>query len=215
MTVSKIGSVGGIEQFLLSIHNMGGNMKQVSAEKLIEKLACELYPITLVKFLLNRRRILSFFSKAIDSSFSEKNQTFRIDSTNCEPCKSKDMKCRQHTSIERVVGATTAVLDVDSGTYFHKNEIFKMVGKKLVIVYCPHPKLIKGPLTDEKVRKVIPLTVDDEKLNFNPENIKTIRSVLMTDLMEQSVTCWFNDDFTIMTLPEDHSAAGWCLLANK
>lgn len=190
-------------------------MKQVSAEKLIEKLVCEIYPITLVKFLLNRRRILSFFSKAVDSTFSEKNQTFKIDSSDCEACKSKDMKCRQHTSIERVLGATSAILDLDTGTYFHKNEIFKMVGKKLVIVYCPHPKLIKGPLTDEKVRKVIPLTVDDEKLNFKSEEIKTIRSILLTDLMEQSVTCWFNDDFTIMTLPEDHSAAGWCLLGNK
>jgi len=190
-------------------------MKQLSAEKLIEKLMCEVYPITLVKFLLNRRRILSFFSKAVDSNFSEKNQTFKIDSIPCEACKTKDMKCRQHTSIERVLGATSAILDLDSGTYFHKNEIFKMVGKKLVIVYCPHPKLIKGPLTDEKVRKVIPLTVDDEKMQFNPESIKTIRSILLTELMEQCVTCWFNDEFSIMTLPEDNSASGWCLLGNK
>jgi len=190
-------------------------MKQLSAEKFIEKLATEVYPITLVKFLLNRRRILSFFSKATDDDFSEKNQTFRVDSSDCEACKSKDMKCRQHTSIERVTNASSAILDLDSGTYFYKNEIFKMVGKKLVVVYCPHPKLIKGPLTDEKVRKVIPLTVDDEKLNFNPENIKNIRSILLADLMEQFVTCWFNDDFTIMTLPEDRSSCSWCLLGNK
>ena len=190
-------------------------MKQLSAEKLIEKLVCELYPITLVKFLLNRRRILSFFSKAVDSSFSEKNQTFKIDSSNCEACKSKDMKCRQHTSIERVLGATSAILDLDTGTYFHKNEIFKMIGKKLVIVYCPHPKLIKGPLTDEKVRKVIPLTVDDEKLDFNPEGIKTIRSILLTDLMEQCVTCWFNDEFSIVTIPEDRNYSNFFLIPNR
>jgi len=190
-------------------------MKQLPAEKLIEKLTCDVYPVTLVKFLLNRRRILSFFSKATDNDFSEKNQTFKIDSSNCEACKSKDMKCRQHTSIDRVLNATSAILDLDTGTYFYKNEIFKMVGKKLVIVYCPHPKLIKGPITDEKVRKVIPLTVDDETLNFNPDNIKMVRSILVTDLMEQFVTCWFNDDFTIMTLPEDHSSSGWCLLGNK
>jgi hypothetical protein len=209
MTLARNGS------FYFFILDLGGNMKQISAEKLIEKLGCEIYPVTLVKFLLNRRRILSFFSKAVDSNFSEKNQTFKIDSSNCEACKSKDMKCRQHTSIERVIGATSALLDVDSGTYFYKNEIFKMIAKKLVIVYCPHPKLIKGPLTDEKVRKVMPLTVDDENLNFNPEAIKMVRSVCLTDLMEQSVTCWFNDDFTLMTLPEDNSASNWCLLGNK
>lgn len=190
-------------------------MKFISAEKLIEKLECEVYPITLVKFLLNRRRILSFFSKAANDDFSLRNTFFKLDSTTCESCKSKNMLCRQHTSIDRVINCTSAILDVETNIYLYKNEIFKMVGKKLVIVYCPHPKLIKGDLTDEKVRKVIPLTVSDEKLVFSPENIKSVKSFLVTDLMEQYVKCWFNNQFSIVTIPEDRSISNWCLLPNK
>jgi hypothetical protein len=44
-------------------------MKQISVEKFIEKLGAEVYPITIIKFLLNKRRILSFFSKAADEAF--------------------------------------------------------------------------------------------------------------------------------------------------
>jgi len=190
-------------------------MKIISAEKLIEKLECEVYPITLVKFLLNRRRIISFFSKAVNEEFISKNLSFKLDTTNCEACKSKDMLCRQHTSISRVLNCSSVILDIESNIYLHKNEIFKVIGKNLVIVYCPHPKLIKGQLTDEKVRKVVPLTVVDEKLKFSPENIKVVRSFLVTDLMEQYVKCWFNDEFSIMTIPEDKSSSNWCLLANK
>ena len=44
-------------------------MKIYSAEKFIEKLGCDVYPITIVKFLLNKRRILSYFQKAASKDF--------------------------------------------------------------------------------------------------------------------------------------------------
>ena len=66
-------------------------MKQLSTEKFIEKLGCEVYPITIVKFLLNRRRILSYFERAADSEF-EIRVKYSTDHENCEICKEKVSK---------------------------------------------------------------------------------------------------------------------------
>jgi len=192
-------------------------MKQVSTERFVEKLDCEIYPITIVKFLLNKRRILSYFSKAADKDFETRGTKYLLDYSDCVACKEKEsdgVLCRQHTSIERVLKATNVAIDLDTNVYICKNEIFRMVGRRLVIVYCPHPKLITGEITDAKVRKINPLTIEDPELSKLPD-YSTVREIISSDLLDQNMKCWFNNEFSIVTLPEDRSGSNWCLVPNK
>jgi len=190
-------------------------MKLITTEKFIEKLDCDIYPITIIKFLLNKRKILSYFSKAARDDFYIKGLKYKVDHIDCQICSEKtDMLCRQHTSIERVLNTNTVAFDLDTNVFFYKNEIFRMVGKKLVIVYCPHPKLIVGKLTDEKVRKVIPITIDDPQLSSLP-NYKNVRRFLSTELMEQNMKIWFNLEFNLVTIPEDRNTSNFCLIPNN
>lgn len=189
-------------------------IKQFSLEKFIERLGCEVYPITILKFLLNKRRILSYFRKAADPEF-ELRIVYTTNNEDCEPClqkKPEGVLCRQHTSIERVLSGDNVAFDTDTNVYFCKNEIFKEVENKLVIVYCPHPKLISGGITDSKVRKINPITVDDVKLP-EYENVLTFSS---NELLDQYARCWFNDEFTIVSVPsEDRNKSNWCLISNR
>jgi len=191
-------------------------MKQLSMEKFLEKMDCEVYPITIIKFLLNRRRILSYFERAADPDFKIR-MTYTTEHENCEVCKEKiteNILCRQHTSIERVLKTNGVLFDLDTNVYFYKNEIFRMVGNKLVIVYCPHPKLITGEITDSKVRKVNPITVVDENLTDLPAYNK-VSEFISSSLMEQNMKCWFNYEFSLVTLPDDRNKTNWCLVPNK
>jgi hypothetical protein len=89
-----------------------------------------------------------------------------------------------------------------------------MVGKRLVIVYCPHPKLITGDITDSKVRKINPITIEDPNLLELPQYNK-ICEFISSDLLDQYIRCWFNNDFSLVTIPEDRNGQNWCLVANK
>ncbi len=189
-------------------------MKQILTEKFIEQLGCEVYPITFIKFLLNKRRILSYFAKAAQKNFEIKIK-YKIDHNDCPACKEKesqDMLCRQHTSIQRVLNGDNVAFDLDTNIYFYKNEIYRMVGNKLVIIYCPHPKLISGEITDIKVKKINPITIENPELNFKYKNICNFIS---SDLLNQNMSCWFNNEFTLVTIPKDHNGSKWCLIANK
>jgi hypothetical protein len=195
-------------------------MKQISTEKFIEKIGVNVYPITIIKFLLNKRRILSYFNRASNKNFELRGNKYLIDNTDCELCKLKQQEntvlCRQHTSISRVLTGENVGFDSDTGTFFLKNEIFQKVDNKLVIVYCPHPKLIKvigEEITDANVRKVNPITIEDPKLEF--PRYKSIIQFSSNDLLEQHMKCWFNDTFSIITIPEDRNYSNWCLVPNK
>jgi len=191
-------------------------MKQISVEKFIEKLGADVYPITIVKFLLNKRRILSYFSKAADEGF-ELRIKYKVDPSDCELCnekKSEGILCRQHTSIDRVLNANNVAYDLDTNTYLYRNEIFRMVGKRLVIVYCPHPKLITGEITDAKVRKINPITIEDPELVDLPLYPKSCEFI-SSDLLDKYVRCWFNSEFSLVTIPEDRNGQNWCLVPNK
>jgi len=193
-------------------------MKQLSTERFIEKLGCDgdVYPITIIKFLLNRRRILSYFERAADPDF-EIRMKYSTNHSECEICqeKAKDgILCRQHTSIDRVLKSNSVMFDLDTNVYFYKNEIFRMVGDKLVIVYCPHPKLISGEITDSKVRKVNPITIEDADLVGIPD-YEQICEFISSGLMEQHMKCWFNYEFSLVTIPEDRNKCNWCLTGNK
>lgn len=194
-------------------------MKQISTEKFIEKLGIDVYPITIIKFLLNRRKILSYFEKAASDKFELRGYKYLVDNSNCEYCKTKtnnyDM-CRQHTSINRILNGENVGYDLDTKTLFYKNEIFKKVSDtKVVIIYCPHPKLIKmigENLTNAKVRKINPITIDDPNLVL--KQYKNIVSFSSNDLMESYMKCWFDDDFSIISMPEDRNYSNWCLVPN-
>lgn len=191
-------------------------MEQISTEKFIEKLGVEIYPITIVKFLLNKKRILSFFKKATDENFTIRVK-YTVDHSNCEACKEKapeGILCRQHTSIERVLTADTVAFDLDTQTYFVKNEIFRMVGNKLVIIYCPHPKLITGDITDSKVRKINPITIEDPELEGLPQYSK-VKEFISSDLLDKNLRCWFNNEFSMITIPNDRNGQNFCLVPNK
>ena len=191
-------------------------MEQVSTEKFIEKLGVNIYPITIIKFLLNKRRVLSYFKKATEENF-EIRVKYQVDHSDCEICAEKAAEgilCRQHTSIDRVLRTPEVALDLDTNTYFYKNEIFRMVGNRLVVVYCPHPKLITGEITDSKVRKINPITIEDPNLTSLPDYQK-VREFISSDLLDQNMRCWFNYEFSIVTLPADRNGQNWCLVANK
>jgi len=191
-------------------------MKVITIEQLIEKLNVDVYAITLIKFLLNKRRIMFFFNKAAERDFELRGYKYKIDHSDCVECNEKKDKgylCRQHTSVDRVMNAKTVLYDLDSNVYFYKNEIFRMVGDKLVIIYCPHPTLLIPPVTDEKVRRIKPLTIHDPKLKELPPY--NLVNILTGNLLDQNCKCWFSKEFSLMTLPEDRSFSNWCLIPNK
>ena len=194
-------------------------MNQILTEKFIEKIEADVYPITIIKFLLNKRRILSYFNKSANKNFELRGTKYSLDNSDCEMCKQKESNtlfCRQHTSIFRVLNGENVAYDSDTGSYFLKNEIFKQIEDKLVIIYCPHPKLIKiigEEITDANVRKINPITIEDPKLVF--PNYKKIVSFSSNELLEQHMKCWFNDTFSIVTIPEDRNYSNWCLVPNK
>lgn len=194
-------------------------MKHVSTEKFIEKLGAEVYPITIIKFLLNKKRILSFFSRADRKDFVLKGTKYFQDNSNCEICnlkKSEGFCCRQHTSLYRILNGDNVAFDSDTETYFYKNEIFKKVGEKLVIIYCPHPKLIETigeSYSDLNVRKVNPITIDDPNLKL--KEYQKIITFTSNDLLDTPMKCWFNETFSILTVPEDRNYSNWCLIPNK
>ena len=88
-----------------------------------------------------------------------------------------------------------------------------MVGNRLVIVYCPHPKLITGDISDQKVRKINPITIEDPALKALPEY--KIKQFLSTDLLDKNLRCWFNKEFSIVTIPRDRNGQDWCLVPNR
>jgi hypothetical protein len=191
-------------------------MKRISMERFIEGLGAEVYPITLTKFMLNRRRILNYFEKASEDSFELRTQ-FSVNHDDCEFCKQKENEgvlCRQHTSIRRVLEADKVAFDLDTQTYFFKNEIYRMVGPRLVIVYCPHPKLISGQITDQKVRRVKPITIEDPQGIPELPQYENVKSFISSSMMDQNFVCWFNDEFSLVTLPEDRNKCNFCLIPN-
>jgi len=191
-------------------------MKIVSAEKLIEKLDCDIYPVTLIKFILNKRKILYCFSRAAEQDFKIRGNVYTTDTSKCDICNEKKemgILCRQHTSLERILKAERVAFDIDTNCYFYKNEIFRMIGDKLVIIYCPHTKLIVGDITDSKVRKVTPTTFFDKSIKLPV--FKTERRFISSELMTKNLRAWFNDEFSIVTIPKDMDESNFCLIPNK
>jgi len=200
-------------------------MQVFQLEKYLEKFNIEVYPITLLKFVLNEKRIMSFISKVSESTFEPK-APFKIDNKDCERCKEQEVStmCRQHTSISRVMTARTIMKTIidEKEIMFYRNEIFNIINDELMtIIYCPHPKLITGNITDAKVRKINIIIVKDENIGkvFNKNNKTEFIDIDLNELKSQNISCWFNNQFTIMTLPDfetkENGKNSWCLIANR
>lgn len=190
--------------------------EKVIKDQLYKNPVKDLFPITICKYLMNRETILNFFNEVKNNDNLEDLQSY-IDSdhTKCNGCvnNSKNMLCRKHTSIERIMNTKSISIDTDNDVYFFMNEIFKFVGNnKLAIVYCPHTKLIYGTLSDYKIKKISmistykPQPFGDKKLN--------ISEFKSDDLMEMSIKCWFNDELSLITIPNEKEQ-NFYLVPNK
>jgi len=212
-------------------------MRFSSIDKYLERYNTTVYPITLLKFIMNRGQILRYFKKAQSPSF---NKHFNISSDECSVCehkrRSEGVKCRPHTTIERMRELSDGWLyDVDTEVFLYRNEVFKRVENSngdnlLVVIYCPHTKLISGKITDKKVRKLTPITIkmDQEFINMMqvlenkiPSDAPFNKNYISSDaLMGDKLGCWFNDEFTIIVNsdeiegPRTHMNQEWCLITN-
>ena len=198
------------------------NNSIIYAEKLVESFKCDVYPITLVKFMLNKRRLLNYVSRVCSKDFIIRGPKITLDHSDCEQCNEKlkesEVLCRQHTSVERILNADNVLFDHDTNLYFYKNEIFRMLGNKLVVFYCPHPKLLTGAITDAKVRKVNTLVVDDPKVQetiLNTMNFNNKIEFTSSPFFDQNVKTWFNNDFSIVTLPDSRNFSNFYLIPNR
>lgn len=187
-------------------------------EKMTDDLKVQVFPITIVKFALNRRKIISYVEKAASNEFKIRGEKFKIADENCKFCKQKREEgianyCRQHTSVNRVLNAEKVLYDEDTGCYIYKNEIFKEVNNRLVIIYCPHTKPISNKITDENIRKITPLTIEDENFKGLPDY--EIINVASSSWMNSNLKCWANPEFSIVTIPYDRNKSNFVLICNQ
>ena len=189
-------------------------------EDMIKEAGVEVYPVTLLKFLLNKKKILFYFYKVGSPDFKFRGPVYTIDNKDCENChKTKHFFCRQHYSIYRIIQTQnydTIWKDTKTGLFFFKNEIFKHQGNRLIIVYVPHTKLIHEELTKDKVKKVYPITIIDpfiEEFKF----LYPCKEFNSDDFYDKRISCWFNDEFTININPinKNDQKIFWNLTLNK
>jgi hypothetical protein len=176
----------------------------------------EVYPITLIKFLLVEKEIKRMLKRTKNHD-THSIKIFKYNET-CDVCKS-DKLCRHHTSIERILNAGNIGFDLNTEYYFFKNEIFKFVDNKILIVYCPHTKLITGEITEEKIKMVLPTSVENpfgsEKGYFQAKERKINRFSSST-IMSDRLSCWFNSEFSIiLKFFKASNKIEWCLITNK
>ena len=190
-------------------------MDYLSLEMMIDRLDVDVYPITIMKYILNRGKILYYFSKAKEPNFVVKGN-FSYDPTNCEKCKiDKSKICRDHTTIDRIFNSSNKIIrDLEMNVYLHMNEIFKVVNKKLVVIYCPHTKLIGGDITRKKIKMIRPITFEDERLTVLPEYGKQ-KDIMFNKLLNEHMGCWFNNEFTIISIPRNNEESDFCLVPNN
>jgi len=163
-------------------------------ENLITDLNVDVYPITLAKLLICKEWIKNCFTK-------ENKLKFDIDNNDCEICKKTNNICRQHRSINRVMNANSVLYISDMECYLYKNEIFKTLNDKLIIIYCSHTKLIKDEITEEKVKKLLPITVYNPDLPVIFPKILQKTEINSNTFINKRFCCWFNKEFSIVINP--------------
>ncbi len=205
-------------------------MNIIAAEKIIkESLGSDptkdIFPITLIKYLLNKDLILSFFEKVGQIEFDKIPSKIILDNKECPACinnknNGMNLLCRKHTSIQRILNTDKVCYDIDTQIFLYMNEIFKMIDDKLCIVYCPHPKLIqqnpsdikeKLQLTSHKIKKISTIVTKlPEPVQFSDKVYAQFNS---NELSKRYIKCWFNNDFSLIIIPDDNIQ--FCLVTNK
>jgi hypothetical protein len=70
---------------------------------------------------------------------------------------------------------------------------------------------LKGDITDEKVRKVNPITIIDSTIELPEYEVAEFSS---TYLLNNISKCWFNDSFSILTIPNNSNGSDWAITSN-
>lgn len=185
----------------------------IEVEKVLESVFGIIYPVTLVKFILNEKKILTILKKIKQDIFKSSYPPFSLDNSECDFCKAKkhmDVKCRMHTSIDRILSTRQVIKDPDTGILMYRNEIFKEVAPNRVgIIYCPHTKMVPstGPTSSSRVKKITPFVYQEEKLelpeySFIEFDFKPIKSM--------KLKYWFSPEYYLITDPE--SETGFTLI---
>lgn len=179
-----------------------------SAEEYLNGLGVDVYAITLAKFVLCYDWLKNCLNR-------ENKIRFNINNSDCDICqKFPSGVCRQHRSIYRVLKCSDPLYISDLGFYLYKNEIFKIIDDKVIIVYCSHTKLIKDQITEKKVKKVMPITLQIQKGELFPD-IKPKATITSDELLDHNFSCWFNDTFTMLIDRNKDNKSVWSLILNK
>jgi len=205
----------------------------VEAEKIIKETlkkdpTKDIFPITIVKFLLNREKIMNFFYRTDQDEIKELQSYINYGSYKCEACLNnpKNMLCRKHTSIERIIdqsfdNKSLVCFDISTNVFIYMNEIFKFSDNNriLSIIYAPHTKLIQGSLTEYKVKKVSMISTylppnESCYRNLSHKILERSTSFDSDDLMKLYIKCWFNDELSLITIPNNNKPL-FCLVPNK
>lgn len=161
-----------------------------------------IYGITLAKFLMNYDRVCGFSDRVKDGKIKDISDD--PTNENCEICsrRSDGKLCRRHTSIKRVLESTEVCYDTVTGLYFVNNEIFHYFkeDRTLMVIYCPHPVLIKDDeLTIKKVRAIQKILVKCDFDNF--DNWGTVYKFSSDEFLDKYIKCWFNSRWTVNVQP--------------
>lgn len=191
-------------------------------ESFVESHNLDVYPITIAKYLINKKRFLDFFNRIFNREKLE--YSFNSDYTMCEFCKQsqkegKGKYCQKHNSSNRILidlfeQDNLILHDIDNNIYFYKNEIFKYINGRLIIIYCPHSKLISGEITWDKIKKTISFCIETN--NFDEQTLKD-KSIdfSLNELFKYSWTCWFNNIFSYKLIPHENEYMECSLVPNK
>lgn len=187
--------------------------EEIIKERLLVDPTTDVFPITLVKYLLNQDKILNFFNLINENNIEENPSFINSDSSVCEACinNQRNMMCRKHTSIKRVMDSKIACFDEDTDIYLYMNEIFKRNNDRLAVIYAPHTKLIQGPITSYKVKKISSLIT---RVNDDVKPFEKVYRFKSSELSTLYMKCWFNDEFSLITNPEE-TGMSFCLVPNK
>lgn len=183
-------------------------------ERLLVDPTADVFPITLVKYLLNKDKILNFFNKLKLENIKDDTAYIDSDNSQCDACinNTRGMSCRKHTSIDRVANTSKTCYDEDFDVYLFMNEIYRRYNDRLVIVYTPHTKLIQGPITKYKVKKISTLITD----NVPVAPMVDVFNFKSSDISNLYIKCWFNNEFSLVIDPEKiNNDTSFCLIPNK
>jgi hypothetical protein len=188
----------------------------IEVEKVLESTFGIIYPVTLVKFILNKKKILTILRKITQGNFKSSYPPFSLDNSQCTYCKQKvemGVKCRMHTSIDRIFSTMQVVKDPETEIYMYKNEIFKEVAPDTIgLIYCPHTKMVPetGPLNSSRVKKITPFVFQQKELKLPDYSVIELN---VKELESMKLKYWFSPEYYLITDPE--SETGFTLVPIK